>query len=98
MVSNPTGRFPGILALAVALGSAILGGGYYAYLVTVPSPPEVTRIVPFVWMAAAVAGVHLGVRARNAPSTRYLGIVGATLSTVSVILAAIFAMAALFGG
>jgi hypothetical protein len=41
-----------VRALSVVVGSAALGGDYYAYLVAVPFPPDVVRVVPLLWLSA----------------------------------------------
>lgn len=87
-----------MLATLVTLGAAMLGTLYYAYLVAVPFPPDIARVVPFIWLGGAFSGLILGAQAIRANSRRYLAVASVVLSLPNILLAAIFSMAATFGG
>jgi predicted secreted protein len=99
MSVDSAGKSPkGLAAILTTLLSALLGGAYYTYLVMVPFPPDLVRIVPLVWLAAAFVGLMLGIEAIRTGSRKYLGVASVALNIPNVLLAAIFAMAALTGG
>ena len=100
MPINSGRRLPrGVVVLLVTLLSGALGWAYYAYLLSVPFPPTVARIVPFVWLAGALAGLILGVRATISSRSRScLGVASLVLSLPNVWFAALYTMAAAFGG
>lgn len=99
MLADPARRSPrGRIALLVTLASLALGGAYYAYLVAVPFPPGAARIIPFIWLAGALAGLALALRATHADAHRLLGVACVVLGVPSLVLATIFAFAALMGG
>lgn len=92
------GRLPGLVAALVTLASLAVGGAYSVYLVVEPFPPDLARIVPFVWLGGALGGLLLGVRAIRADAGRSLGIASVVLTVPSGALATLFAFAALMGG
>lgn len=96
---TPYNRYPkGLVALLVTLVSVALGGAYYVYLMYVPFPPDLTRIVPIIWLIGAFTGLILGMVAIRDNSRRYLGSASLILNVPNILLAAIFAFAALVGG
>ena len=60
-------------ALLLVLGSAVLGAVYFLYLNAEPFPPAIVRLVPIVWLAGAVAGGVLAVRALRSNNNRVAG-------------------------
>ena len=99
MLTEPARRSSrGRIALLVTLASLALGGVYYAYLVAVPFPPGAARIIPFTWLAGALAGLILALGATRADVHRPLGVASVVLGVPSLVLATIFAFAALMGG
>jgi hypothetical protein len=86
-----------VRALSVVVGSAALGGAYYAYLVAVPFPPDVVRVVPLLWLAGSVAGWILVVQALRLDTRKLAAIVGLILNVPNTLFAAIFLLAALMG-
>ncbi len=92
-------KYPkGLIAILLTVMSLVLGGAYYAYLVAVAFPPDLVRVVPFIWLAGAFAGLIMGLKAIHANSHRYLGIASLALNVPNIVFAAIFAFAALMGG
>lgn len=87
----------GLVAVAVTMISAMVGAGYYAYLVGHPFPPDVARLVPAFWLLGVAIGFALAVDAIRASSGRHLGIVGLILNIPNAWFAAMFALAALLG-
>ena len=85
-------------ALPVSVAALLLGLAYYAYLKATPFPPDWARVVPFVWLIGAVAGLLLGLGALAAGPHRILGAISALLSLPNIGLAAVYAFAALMGG
>lgn len=70
---------------------------YYRLLVATPFPPDYVRLVPFIALAGATAGVWLALNALAA-GTRAIAaaaVVGA--ATVNIGIGAIFAFAAIMG-
>ncbi len=87
----------GARALLVAIASALIGAAYFAYLNATPFPPGVARLVPLLWLAAAVAGVSLGVAALRAGQGAPLGLGAVIVGLPSAAFGAIFALAAAMG-
>jgi hypothetical protein len=86
-----------MMALLVALVSAVVGAAYFAYLNATPFPPDAARLVPFLWLATAALGISLGIAALRARQSSFLG-VGAILTGIaSGAFAAIFSLAAVMG-
>ena len=87
----------GVRALSVVVGSAALGGVYFAYLVAEPFPPDIVRLVPLLWLAGSVAGWMLLERALRLDTRKLPAIVGLILNVPNTLFAAIFSLAALMG-
>ncbi len=88
----------GGLALLVTMASLVVGVAYVAYLKAERFPPDPVRVVPFVWLVGALAGLTLGLMAIVTGPRRLLGGVSALLSLPNVGFAAVFALVALVGG
>jgi hypothetical protein len=43
----------GARALLTVVGSALFGALYFGYLRSEPFPPDIVRVVPLLWLAAA---------------------------------------------
>jgi hypothetical protein len=86
-----------VRALSVVVGSAALGGDYYAYLVAVPFPPDVVRVVPLLWLAGSVAGWILVVQTLQLDTRKLASTVGLILNVPNTFFAAIYSLAALMG-
>jgi hypothetical protein len=83
-----------VSAVAVALLAAMVGIGYYAYISAVDFPADAVRAVPFLWLLLAAAGLILAARALK---KSYVSFAVIALSIPSLLLALIFAMAAVVG-
>ncbi len=88
----------GGLALLVTMASLVVGVAYVAYLKATPFPPDPVRVVPFVWLVGALAGLTLGLMALVTGPRRFLGAVSALLSLPNIGVAAVYALGALMGG
>ena len=84
-------------AVTITALSALAGMAYYVYLKNVPFPPDLARIVPLAWLVGAIIGLRWGLRAFRADMTRPVGFVIIAVGLLSVLLAAVFSMAALMG-
>lgn len=87
----------GVLAVLLSGASIAIGVSYFAYLNATSFPPDLARIIPLVWLGGAGAGIGLGLAAIRARRQVYLGAVGMLLGLPSLVVAAIFAMAAALG-
>jgi hypothetical protein len=85
-------------ALLLVLGSAVLGAMYFMYLNAEPFPPAIVRLVPFAWLAGAVAGGVLAARALRTNNNRVAAGLALALNIPNLVFAALFSMAALMGG
>ena len=88
----------GIRGLLVVLGSAVLGAVYFSYLNADPFPPDIVRLVPIVWLAGAVLGGVLAVRALISGNNRMAAGLALAMNIPNSVFAAVFSMAALVGG
>ena len=88
----------GSRALLVVLASSAVGVAYFAYLMAVPFPPEIVRLVPLAWFAACVVGWVWSIRALRTSEGRLLPIVALVLNLPNTMCAAIFLLAAMMGG
>lgn len=83
-------------ALFLVMNSAVLGVLYFSYLNAEPFPPDIARLVPIAWLAGAVLGGVLAVRAfRSNRST--VAVLALVLNVPNLLLAAVFSLAALMG-
>ena len=90
--------FWSVRALSVVVGSATLGAGYYAYLLSEPFPPDVVRVVPLLWLAGSVTGWILVGTALRLDTRRLAAIVALILNVPNTLFAAIFSLAAVMAG
>ena len=84
-------------ALLLVLASSAVGAAYFSYLMAVPFPPAIVRVVPLAWFAACVAGWVWSIRALRAGDGRSLPIVALAINVPNTMFAAIFMLAALMG-
>lgn len=87
----PGNELPGLLTALMAAGC---GMEYYVYLSAVDFPLGAARAVPFLWLALAVMSLVLATRVAR---KSYLSYAVIALSIPSIVLAAVFATAAIFG-
>jgi len=87
----------GIGAIVVTLLSAGIGVAYFAYLRMAPFPPTSVRIVALIWLARALVGFILGASAMARRVRLSFAFASILLSVPNIILAAIFALAAIMG-
>jgi hypothetical protein len=85
-------------ALLLVLGSAVLGAVYFLYLNVEPFPPGIVRLVPIAWLAGAVIGGVLAIRALRSSHNRVAAGLALTLDIPNLVFAALFSMGALMGG
>ena len=88
---------PGLGALIVTVVAAAVGLGYFVYLNATPFPPVWVRLVPLIWLACALVGLVLGGRVLAGRGRKALALASVVLSVPSIMLAAIFLLAALMG-
>ena len=84
-------------ALLLVLGSAVLGAVYFSYIHTQPFPPDIVRLVPIVWLAAAVVGGVLAARALRSNDNSLAAGLALVLNIPNAVFAAVFSMAAHMG-
>ena len=82
-------------ALYVVAASATVGALYYDYLRSERFPPDVVRIIPFLWLAGAAAGWILGAIALRADTWKIRPALVLILNVPNTFFAALFALAAL---
>ena len=87
----------GARALLLVIASAALGAAYYAYVSSVDFPPALARVVPLLWLATAVAGWFIGVRAIRVGAGKAAAIAGLALNVPNTAFAVLFGLAALMG-
>jgi hypothetical protein len=87
----------GLRALLLTIGSGVLGGVYFSYLKAEPFPPDIVRLVPIAWFAAAVVGAILATRAVGRPGSKVVAGLALALSLPNAVFAGVFSMAALMG-
>ncbi|WP_129790430.1 hypothetical protein [Sphingosinicella sp. CPCC 101087] len=83
---------------ALLVASIILGAAYYSYLVWVSFPPAAARIVPFAWLVLAATSFGLSLRQWRRSGRDSTTAMLLVLSSLSGLIAAPFAMAAVLGG
>jgi len=99
------GAMRGLFALLVTLGSALVGRAYVTYLHATPFPPESAKVVPFIWLLAALIGLILALRAlrfgpwkRRAALVLAPGVLGVLLALPNIAYAALYMFGAMLGG
>ena len=88
---------PGLVALVVTVVAAAVGLGYFVYLNATPFPPAWVRIVALIWFVGALGGLVRGGRVLAGRGRKALALTSVVLSVPSIMLAAIFLLAALMG-
>lgn len=91
-------------ALALTLGSMALGQAYVAYLGRTPFPPASAEVTPYLWLALALLGLTLALRAlRHRPergpgaAVLLLGTAALLLALPNIAYAALYVLGALIG-
>ena len=87
----------GARAIVVTVASALVGAGYYGYLVGVDFPPAAVRFIPVAWLALALLAARFALAAVQTDARRALGVAAALLAVPNVGLAVLFTLAALLG-
>jgi len=83
--------------ILITVASSLIGAVYFTYISSVDFPPNLVRIVPFVWLIGAVIGLMLGFRSLRKRESRYVGIFIIILALINIVFASIFSLAALMG-
>ena len=84
-------------ALLVVIASIALGAVYVIYLNSVDFPPAGARLLPFLWLATAIAGWVLSMRAVRTDAYRPLAFISLARNVPNTAFAGMFAFAALMG-
>ena len=77
--------------------SIALGIAYVVYLNSVDFPPAVARLLPFLWLATAVVGWVLSMRAVRTEAYHPLAFISLALNVPNTAFGGMFAFAALMG-
>ena len=83
-------------ALIVTAISVVIGASYFTYISAIPFPHDLVRVVPFVWLLAALTGFTMVVPASRTMSTR-ARLLLYVLAVVNILLAGAFSLGALMG-
>jgi hypothetical protein len=83
-------------AIITTAASIIVGVAYGMYVNQVDFPPDMARLIPFVWLVSAAAGVYFASRSlrANASGAIYLVI---ALAVASSAFALLYSLGALIG-
>jgi hypothetical protein len=87
----------GLIALLVVASFDLLGAIYYRHLQTNPFPSDIVRPIPAIWFAGLLLGGVLAARALRSESSKVPGGLALVLCVPSLVMAWIFALAALVG-
>ena len=87
----------GLIALLVVASFDLLGAVYFRHLQTTPFPHDIVRLIPAIWLAGILSGGVLAARALRGDTNRVPAGLALVLAVPSVVIALVFAFAALMG-
>lgn len=89
---------PKIKSFVLTAGSSVAGLVYYLYIVATDHPPAALRLVPVMWLAAAVWALVLSAKGiGRTPRSVLAACALALIAFANLAFAGLFALAALMG-
>ncbi|MCC2631873.1 MAG: hypothetical protein K0S20_572 [Patescibacteria group bacterium] len=87
----------GLNVLVISLLASLVGALYFSYISAVSFPPDIVRIVPFVWLVLSFWGLIGAIQATRSKAHRYMVGLAVMILIPNIVLAALFCLGSLMG-